>query len=415
MLYKFLKIVVGISLKIFFKKIYVYGTENIQLNKAQIIASNHPNGFLEPILMACFLPKPLYFLVRGDIFKNPIANYFLRATHQIPIFRFRDGFSKLRNNSKTIDESLQVLNNKNNLLIFAEGGTQSIKKLRPLQKGMARIAFQTLEQFPNLDLEILPTGINFTYPTEFNKEVYLKIGQPISVKPFYDMYCQDKNKGTESLLDAIYHAMKENVIHIEDQHLAPLFENTISAVRLKKTFSYLPVLRTDEERLKYEINWARQLDSAAPKSIANIKDSVENIKRTYKKHGLKSQDIEKKPINLTSFLILLLGFLPALIGLFYHILPLATGFYFKNKIVKQREFKASIQFALVVFLTLIQYTLFLILSILFENIFIGWVLPIITGLWARFYYYYFDKTQWVKKEIHEEYKSQYDAIIDSLN
>ncbi|MFN8338031.1 MAG: 1-acyl-sn-glycerol-3-phosphate acyltransferase [Saprospiraceae bacterium] len=174
MVYQFLKILVGFTLKIFFRKIYISGTEHVQNNKAQLVASNHPNGFLEPLIMACFFSKDLHFLVRGDVFDNPFLKPLLIATHQIPIFRFRDGFSKLRENSQTMDESTQVLIDKKNLLIFAEGGTQSIKKLRPLQKGIARIAFQTLEKQPDLDLEILPVGINFTEPSKFNKEVMLE-------------------------------------------------------------------------------------------------------------------------------------------------------------------------------------------------------------------------------------------------
>jgi 1-acyl-sn-glycerol-3-phosphate acyltransferase len=170
MFYSFLKVLVRFVLKIFFRKIHITGVEHIQINKAQLIASNHPNGFLEPLVMACFFPKPLHFLVRGDVFDNPLLKPLLTSTNQIPIFRFRDGFSKLRENSQTMDESIKVILDKKNLLIFAEGGTESIKKLRPLQKGISRIAFQAIEKDPNLDLEIIPVGINFTYPSLFNRQ-----------------------------------------------------------------------------------------------------------------------------------------------------------------------------------------------------------------------------------------------------
>ncbi len=62
--------------------------------------------------MDCFFPKDLPFLVRGDIFNNPVLLPLLRSTNQIPIFRFRDGFSKLRENSQTMVESV-VANNIN--------------------------------------------------------------------------------------------------------------------------------------------------------------------------------------------------------------------------------------------------------------------------------------------------------------
>ena len=95
MFYQFLKILVGFTLRIFYRKIYMTGTEHVKKGKAQLVASNHPNGFLEPLIMACYFPKDLHFLVRGDVFDNPFLKPILTSTHQIPIFRFRDGFSKL--------------------------------------------------------------------------------------------------------------------------------------------------------------------------------------------------------------------------------------------------------------------------------------------------------------------------------
>jgi 1-acyl-sn-glycerol-3-phosphate acyltransferase len=173
MLYKIFKVIVSFTLKIFFRKIYLSGLENLDNSKPQILASNHPNGFLEPLLMACFFTRPLYFLVRGDVFDNKFLKPILVATHQIPIFRFKDGFSKMRENTQTLQASSDVLLDGKCLLIFAEGSTKCIKMLRPLQKGLSRITFDTLARDPNIDLEILPVGINFTHNTLFNKEVMI--------------------------------------------------------------------------------------------------------------------------------------------------------------------------------------------------------------------------------------------------
>ncbi len=414
MLYKFLKVLVGFSLKIFFQKIYVSGTEHVKKHKAQIIASNHPSGFLEPLIMACYLPKPLYFLVRGDVFKNPIANYLLRATHQIPIFRFRDGFSKMRNNSKTMDESLEVLNAKNNLLIFAEGGTQCIKKLRPLQKGIARIAFQTLEAHPDLDLEILPTGINFTHFTEFNREIYLKIGPPIAVKPFFDLYCEDKNKGITSLLDAVYEGMKENIVHLENQNLLNIFENTVPCVRAQLPLPYLPVLVHKEDKLVEEKKWANTLDNLGEDTITHLKSSLSEWRKKYGNYGLHPKDAVKKPINSASFLILVLGFLPALIGVLIHILPISVGLYFKRKIVKQKEFKNSLQFAFGVFISLIQYIVLFIIALVTFNFLFWLILPLITGLWARYYYFVYENTKWVKTKVFNNFQSDINQKVKTV-
>ncbi len=415
MLYKFLKVLVGFSLKIFFHRIYVSGTEHVNPNKAQLIASNHPSGFLEPLIMACYLPKPLYFLVRGDVFENPIANYFLRATHQIPIFRFRDGFSKMRNNSKTMDESLQVLADKKNLLIFAEGGTQSVKKLRPLQKGIARIAFQTLEAHPDLELEILPTGINFTHFTESDKAIYLKIGAPIIVKPFYKIYCEDKNKGVESLLNALFEAMKLNIIHLENQNLLPIFERTIPTLRAETALPYFPKLVQSDSKLQIEKSWANQLDHLNEDSIQELKNALSLLQKAHKDVNIKTTDLDKAPISIGRLLVLAAGLIPALIGIIYHVLPIGVGLYFKNKVVKQKEFKNSIQFAFGVFLGLIQYVIFFIIAVTSYKFLYFLVLPILSGLWARYYYHIWNNTQWTKKEIFYKFKNDMSQLVHSVH
>ena len=70
-----------------------------------------------------------------------------------------------------------------------------------------------MEKSPQTDLEILPVGINFTYPTRFNKEVMLRVSTPLQVRPYFELYQQDKNKATEALLNDLYARMKENIIH----------------------------------------------------------------------------------------------------------------------------------------------------------------------------------------------------------
>lgn len=58
----------------------------------------------------------------------------LRSTNQIPIYRFKDGFGKLRNNKSTFDQSFEVLAQQEVVLMFPEASSQLVKYLRPLQK-----------------------------------------------------------------------------------------------------------------------------------------------------------------------------------------------------------------------------------------------------------------------------------------
>jgi glycerol-3-phosphate O-acyltransferase/dihydroxyacetone phosphate acyltransferase len=392
MFYKFLKILVGFSLKIFFKKIYVNGIEHIQMDKPQLIASNHPNGFLEPLIMACYFPKDLHFLVRGDVFDIKWLRPILIATHQIPIFRFRDGFSKLRENAGTMDESFKILAEHKNLLIFAEGGTESVKRLRPLQKGIARIAFQAMEKNPDLDLEIIPTGINFTYPTRFNEEVMLKVGAPIKVKPYFNLYENDKNKAIDHLLNDLYNQMLPLVVHLTDQQKAHLFEDTILTERSNITKSFFPVLEEDTSRYDMEKDHADKINNLTAENLDKCSNQIKLLKTKAKHHGLKWVSLYKNQLTTQRSLLLILGALPFIIGYISHFIPLFGGKLFTKIKVSQREFKASILFVITLMFILIWYII-IMASFFLLGIPLWWLgVVFIFGICSRFYYTLYHNT-----------------------
>ncbi len=414
MFYKFLKVLVRLTLKIFFKKIFISGLDHIKDQTPQLVASNHPNGFLEPLLMACFFPKDLHFLVRGDVFENPFLRPILKSTHQIPIFRFRDGFSKLRENSHTIDESLQVLIENKNLLIFAEGSTESVKKLRPLQKGIVRIAFQALEKNPELELEILPVGLNFTYPTDFNEEVMLQVGQPILVQKYFESYKTDKNKAHEWLLNDLYDAMKMNVVHLDDAHRSAIFEKLVLIERSKHKKPYLPIHVYDTYRLSIEQEIAAKTNNLNDEQATVVRHHLDEMDTNLRKIKLNWHDLVKKPLDPLKLLILIIGFLPAFIGSVLHSIPLAGGYYFTKGKVKQKEFKASILMVSTLLLMLIWYITLLAIILI-----AGWswyvlILFLFSGLYLRWYYYMWHNTAFALPSKYNSVQQQGLEILKHL-
>lgn len=414
MLYSFLKILVRRALKIFFKRIYVSGLENIKMDRPQLIASNHPSGFMEPLIMACFFPKSLHFLVRGDVFDKKWLRPLLKNTNQIPIFRYKDGFSRLRENAQNMDESSSVLLENKNLLIFVEGSTQSIKKLRPLQKGIARIGFQALEKNPDLNLEILPVGINFTFTSLFNDEVMLKIGKPISVKAYLTEYHKDKNQATEKLLFDTYKLMLPHVVHIDDQSQIPTFEELVLLTRKEVLIEQVhPVYVEDDKRLNKEIglaNTINTLDTATKRSL------IEQVRKLNQKFDNKidlKRDLLKTPLNLSRFILLTLGFIPAMAGLLLHCLPIIGGWIFTKAKVKQREFKSTLLFVVTLVFILIMYLFWIPLILKMQwpwwTLFAG----IALGLWARYYHRIWTSTLFKKSKEVQEFSKALDNIYQT--
>ncbi|MBK8490844.1 MAG: 1-acyl-sn-glycerol-3-phosphate acyltransferase [Saprospirales bacterium] len=90
MLYPITRPLAKIALSVFFRKLFLSGMENVDWNKPVILAANHPSAFIEPCILACWLPKPLHFMVRGDLFLKPVSNWVLRDLNMIPMFRMSD-------------------------------------------------------------------------------------------------------------------------------------------------------------------------------------------------------------------------------------------------------------------------------------------------------------------------------------
>lgn len=215
MLYKILRPITRRILQGYYQKIYVDGTENIPAGQPVILAVNHPSGFTEPCVLATHLDRELYFLMRGDVINDRIK-WFFEATNQVPIYRFRDGFSSMRQNEKQFSLCFDVLQDNGCIIIFAEGTTQHIKQTRPIQKGAARIATGALKNRDLEDVWIVPVGVNFEHSPRARSSVSVRISPAVSTREITARHPEDPRKALVEISDQIYTRLKSQMIHVED-------------------------------------------------------------------------------------------------------------------------------------------------------------------------------------------------------
>ena len=70
MLYSFVKIIARLALPIYCRDIAINRKELLKHDGPLLLAVNHPNSFLDAIILCTLFDKPLYALARGDAFKN---------------------------------------------------------------------------------------------------------------------------------------------------------------------------------------------------------------------------------------------------------------------------------------------------------------------------------------------------------
>lgn len=178
MLYSCLKVIARLALRIFCRNIIINKPDLLKIKGPVLLACNHPNSFLDSVILDTLLEQTIWSLARGDVFKNPFHIRLLTALKIFPVYRTSEGVENLSENYKTFDACITILRNNGIITIFSEGKCINEWHLRPLKKGTARLSIKAWEE--NIPLLVLPVGINYSSFNRFGKNVFLNFGTPIN-------------------------------------------------------------------------------------------------------------------------------------------------------------------------------------------------------------------------------------------
>ncbi|MEL7020043.1 MAG: 1-acyl-sn-glycerol-3-phosphate acyltransferase [Bacteroidota bacterium] len=343
-LYDLIRPPATVGLTVYFRKIYFTGKEHIPTDKPILLAANHPTAFLDPCLLACFQPRKLHFLARGDFFINKWISAGLRSLHIIPIFRLKDGgYSSIKRNYATFARCFEYLQQQKAIMILAEGGTAHEKRLRPLKKGTARIAFGTLQEQPDLDLQIVPIGINYTYADRYRSQVMIQCAPPISVQSYWEHYQTNPRQATRALLTELRKRMVSNMIIIEKEADEPLAEQLFRLVRNEQPARFLPLVSEESTPLRREQAVCMWLNQASELEKQNVGRQTEQYRRALRAvnvsdYGLQQLAQPRKRVGL----VVVLGSLPFAIGYLGNYLPLRLGKWIGTRTAPHITFYSSI-------------------------------------------------------------------------
>ena len=183
-LYLILRAYVWFQLKIYFSSLIVEGREHIPKKGAVLFTANHQNAFLDALLLVSHNGRKTHFVARAEVFKKPIFKWLLSLINMMPIYRIRDGWQSLQHNEAIFRACYEILGKKETLLIFPEGNHGFDRRLRPLSKGFTRIAFGAMTEHPDLELQIVPLGINYEKHQAFRSKVRIRYGPALDARPF---------------------------------------------------------------------------------------------------------------------------------------------------------------------------------------------------------------------------------------
>lgn len=176
-------------------KMDVSGLENFPREGAVILASNHVTNFdVFPIQFS--IPRPVFFMGKAELFKNPIMDVFLRNLSAFPVNRGDKDNWAMRH-------ALMILKHGQTLGMFPEGTRSQGRGLGVAKTGTARLAIEA-------NCPIVPVAVagsdqffkRFPYPTR----VQVRFLPPLTPKP-------DENPLalTDRLMFTLAQALPENM------------------------------------------------------------------------------------------------------------------------------------------------------------------------------------------------------------
>ncbi len=391
MLYFIVRPIARIAFGTYFRKIFLSGVENIPEDAGVILAANHPTAFIEPCVLACWLDRSLHFLVRGDLFNKPFYARLMRSLHMLPLFRQDEsGIQAVRDNYKVLDAMSQALGEGKTVMVLAEGNTRHEKRLRPIRKAVARLAFNAASQFPDREIYVVPVGVNYTYSERFRSEVMIEFGKPMRLSEYRKLYEEKPPRALREFTQELAERLAEKVVIIERKEDEELVERLFVMHRTERQDEPLwPVSLSDDSRFRMEKVIADTVNEMDEERKGQLKEKVDTYWKALATSGLTDRAVyRKRSMHIGRWLFLILGFVPFALGwlLNYFILWAARKLSLSK--VKRVEFQASVAIGVGMGFYLIYLILLMVLGGLlwgWKGVLVAFAVPLL-GYFALFYW-----------------------------
>jgi len=351
---------------IHYKKIIVIGKENLKGDFPKIIAPNHQNALMDALAIISTTKSQQVYLARADIFKNKIIASILYFLKILPVYRIRDGYENLKNNSDIFIKTIDVLKSDKHLVILPEGNHAGYRRLRQLKKGIFRIALQTeeAEDF-EMGIKIIPVGLDFSDYHRFRSVLTIIYGKPIEVSEFRQMYEENPQTAYNRFKDKLSDELKKYMVHIESYDDYEALDELREIVNGRySTDEHEPKVRRDKEL----ISSMESLQDEHPGLYRTICNRSLAIKNLAEKLNVAYYHLNRSKPRFILHLLAVAG-LVALLPLFVAGWILNYIFYRIPKLplknIKDKMFHGSIRYVISLLLGLIFLPVYAVIAFIF--------------------------------------------------
>jgi hypothetical protein len=326
---------------------------------------------MDGVLVGSYLPQPINFTMRADMFSTAFARFCLRELYVTPVYRLEEGLENVHKNLEAFTAIYDVLKKNGNFIMFSEGVCIQEKRLHKLRKGTARLAFGAEEKY-GLDVHIVPVGINYTYPDQFRKEVMINFHDAFSIKELTELYKAHPAKALLRFNDKCAEGLLEEVIIVEDPKNDWLAEELLKMERNNIIHPFFRWRFDTDERRKAEKHVADKINLVTKRSEEERGDLEQKVKEYTGKlraSGIRDENIARKSdLGWLRYLAVILGWPLFIAGYLANLIPYIVPAALTKKFIKDSRFTTGFYIATGTVLYLIYFLVILILALVFA----GW-------------------------------------------
>jgi 1-acyl-sn-glycerol-3-phosphate acyltransferase len=367
MLYRILKILIGMGMRLYYREIRVKNTSHLEHNGPMIIIANHPNTLMDAWLIALTCKQPIHYLAKGTFFNTKFKRWILGSLGMIPINRTQDGNTSGVNNTDSFEACYKVLEAGKILVIFPEGNSVMERQLRELKSGTARIALETLHRNDGkLDLKIVPVGLFYSQADRFRSSVFVNFGKGVGVGDYLELYRENSIRASKELTLKFRKMLESVLVLSASKEQEALVDSICEIIHPAKNQTNV------ETKAKFIADLHQRLEHiqlVEPEKMNEIQHMVNGVKWQSEQLEIRTEFLEKGFRSkrfiyelMLSLIILLIG-LPAFVfGFIHSILPFKLTNLLMPKLVKNVEYYAPIAILLGLVFYPVNYVLLLNLA-----------------------------------------------------
>ena len=324
---RLIRALVRALLAIFYRRVDVMGVERVPATGGLIVAANHQNGLVDPMMLMATLPRTLRPLTKSTLFKHPIVAPFLRLAHAVPVYRRQDAGGAAVDNAETFRAVSDALAAGGAILIFPEGVSQPEPTLMALRTGAARMLLEA-EAGGAPPVTLLPVGLVLHDPGTFRDgRGLVLVGDPVETKDCVALHRTDPGAAVHQLTERLAEALRRQIVEVEDRDTLGLLRLMERVWREESGTAPTPASAEWLQRASRAYRWLRR---EAPADVQRFRQEVEDFAESLDELGVTPATLGRAyaPSLVARYAAreivpLLLGVPLAVLGMVLHAVPYA--------------------------------------------------------------------------------------------